>query len=242
MSNHANNSQVDIYAGHDPRALPSYTIPEAAHYLNLPRATLRSWVKGQHYRTGGGRKFFHPLIALPDRNEPVLSFINLTEAYVLSAIRREHRISLQQVRSALRYLERQCHSRHPLAEEQFVTDGSDLFVQRINQLINLSQEGQLEMRDLLRAYLRRIERDPSGTVLRLYPLTRRGALDQPRWVVIDPYVAFGKPVLSRKGIRTSIIAERYKSGDSPDDLAKDYGCERTEIEEAIRCELQVEAA
>jgi uncharacterized protein (DUF433 family) len=221
--------------------MPAYSLREAAHYLDLPKATLRSWVRGQHYPAGSRRHFFEPLIRLPEVGPPLLSFVNLTEAYVLSAIRRQHRIPLQQVRTALRYLERQFKTRHPLADHQFETDGSSLFIQKLDQLINLTQEGQLEIHELLIQYLR-IDRDPSGAVAKLYLLTRRGDVNQPRTVVVDPRIAFGKPVLVRRAIPTAVIAERYKAGDSTDALAEDYGCERPEIEEAIRCELQVEAA
>jgi len=71
-----------------------------------------------------------------------------------------------------------------------------------------------------------------------YPFTRKRELDEPRVVVIDPEVSFGKPVLVGTGIPTSTVAERYKTGESVDDLAKDYDLERGKIEEAIRCELR----
>ena len=99
-----------------------------------------------------------------------------------------------------------------------------------------------EVRTLLEAALGRIERDAKGLPVRLFPFTRRRALDEPRAVMIDPTVSFGRPVLFGTGIPTAVIAERYKAGDSMDDLATDYGRTRLEIEEAVRCELQVEAA
>jgi uncharacterized protein (DUF433 family) len=60
--------------------------------------------------------------------------------------------------------------------------------------------------------------------------------------VIDPYVSFGRPVLVGTGIATSVVAERYKAGESIEQLSTDYGRKRLEIEEAIRCELELEAA
>jgi uncharacterized protein (DUF433 family) len=98
------------------------------------------------------------------------------------------------------------------------------------------------MRELLEAHLRRIERDERGLAVRLFPFTRRRELDEPRVVVIDPRVSFGRPVLVGTGIPTSVIADRYKAGESMDQLADDYGRPRLEIEEAIRCELEVQAA
>ena len=61
-------------------------------------------------------------------------------------------------------------------------------------------------------------------------------------VVIDPDISFGRPVIAGTGITTSIIAERYKAGESIADLGHDYGRPRNEIEEAIRCELPAKAA
>ena len=94
----------------------------------------------------------------------------------------------------------------------------------------------------LQAHLRRIERDSAGIPVKLYPFTRKRDPQEPKAVVIDPQVSFGRPVLAGTGIATSVIAERYKAGESMEELADDYGLKRLEIEEAIRCELPLEAA
>jgi uncharacterized protein (DUF433 family) len=228
---------VDIYGGEDPREIPSYSIVEAAHYLLIPPATLRSWVLGRKYPVKTGSRFFKPVIILPNQSRPQLSFINLVEAHVLDAIRREHDVSLAKIRLAVSFLRRDLGSSHPLADQRMETDGCDLFVRKFGQLINISREGQLAMRQLLEAHLQRIERDLSGAALRLYPFTRKRDDPEPKYVVMDPYVSFGRPVLAGTGIPTSVIADRYKAGESVDQLAQDYGRKRPEIEEAIRCEL-----
>ncbi len=226
----------------DPREIPAYSIPEAAHYLRFPVTTLRSWVRGRFYPTESGPKFFKPIISIADGDWSLLSFFNLVEAHVLSAIRRKHRVPLPKVRQALNFLEKKFPSAHPLADHRFETDGLNLFVEKWGQLINISQHGQLAMRRLLEAHLKRIERDSSGFPVKLYPFTRNFAAEEPKVVVIDPYVSFGRPVLAGTGIPTAVIAERYKAGESIDELAGDYGRERLGIEEAIRCELQIQAA
>lgn len=147
----------------------------------------------------------------------------------------------------MNYLAKQFPSPHPLADQEFATDGVNLFIDKFSRLINISQEGQLAMQEILQAHLHRIVRDPRGLPIRLYPFTRKRdsaqlLVEEPRAVVIDPRVSFGRPVLVGTGIPTSVIAERYKAGESMDDLADDYGRTRLEIEEAIRCELLVEAA
>lgn len=222
----------------DPREVPAYTVAEAAWYLGMPQATLRSWVAGRSYPTATGAKQFRPIIEPADRKRLRLSFINLVEAHVLSALRREHReIRLPKIRQAIDYLHRHFSSRHPLADHQFETDGLDLFVQKYSKLINVTQEGQLAMREVLRAFLRRIVRDNKGAPVRLYLFTRRGEANEPQAVMVDPTISFGRPVLEGTGIPTEVLAQRYKAGDSLDELAEDYGRRKEEIEEAIRYEL-----
>ncbi len=227
---------------HDPRYEPAYSITEAAHYLLIPRSTMRSWVAGRNYPTQSGERLFHPVVRPADRVRPLLSFVNLVEVHVLDAIRREHEVPLPKVRAALRYLKEKFPSRHPLADQRFETDGLNLFIEKYGQLINISQAGQLAIRRLLEAHLRRIERDAAGLPIRLYPFTRKREMEEPKAVVIDPQVSFGRPILVGTGIPTAVIGERYKAGDSVDELAGDYGRQRLEIEEAIRCELHLEAA
>jgi helix-turn-helix protein len=111
----------------DLRELPAYNIAEATRYLRIPEATLRSWVAGRPYPTSAGQRFFRPVIHLPEDRQPALSFTNMIEAHVLEAIRRKENITLRQVRTAVAFLERYYHSRHPLAEHRFETDGLDLF-------------------------------------------------------------------------------------------------------------------
>lgn len=226
----------------DLRDLPAYGMTETSHYLQIPLATLRSWTLGRHYPTQAERRFFKPIIVLPEEGHPLLSFMNLVEAYILDAIRRKYGVQLRKVRMALNYLRSQFPSKHPLADHHFQTDGLDLFTKKYGQLINVSQAGQLAMREIVEAYLRRIERDEQGVPIKLYPFTRKRELEEPKVVVIDPYVSFGRPILVGTGIPTVIIAERYKAGESIDDLAEDYRRQRCEIEEAIRCELQPQAA
>ena len=235
----------NLYGGQDPREMPAYSILEAAHYLQMPSSTLRWWVKGWAYRTDAGERFSSPLLVLPvapERKPLLLSFVNIVEAHVLDALRRDHHIAMPKVREALSFLEAHFPSPHPLADQRFETDGMHLFIEKYGQLINISQDGQLAMRDVLRMYLTRIERDAAGAPVKLYLFTRARQADEPKVVVIDPYVSFGRPVLVGTGIPTAVLADRYKAGESMQALAEDYERPPHDIEEAIRCELHLQAA
>ena len=231
--------QTHVASRRDPRELPAYSIPEAAHYLGIPIATLRSWLIGRRYPVADGEKYFQPVIDIADRKRRQLSFINLVEAHVLDAVRRrEPKISLPKVRQAINFLKRRLNSTHPLTDRQLETDGLGLFVQEFGRLINISQEGQYAMREMLQAFLRRIERDTRGVPIKLYLFSRRGEAEEPFNVVVDPTISFGRPTLAGTNIPTAAVAERFKAGDSPEELAEDYGRRKEEIEEAIRYELK----
>ncbi len=118
----------------------------------------------------------------------------------------------------------------------------DLFVDKFGELINVSKNGQLAMRQMLEAHLRRIERDNKGRVVRLYPFTSTRSPESARAVVIDPRRFFGRPILAGAGVPTVVIGDRYKAGETIEELAADYGRATKEIEEAIRCELPATAA
>ncbi len=126
------------------------------------------------------------------------------------------------------------------------TDGLNVFVRKYGELINASREGQLAMRQVMDAHLKRIDRDIRG-IVRLFPLTRkRVAVEQlanePRIIAIDPLVASGRPVIEGSRIPTVEVAERFKAGESLADLAHDFRRTIAEIEEAVRIELDLDAA
>ena len=224
----------------DPRLAPAYSIREAAHYLRMPEETLRSWVAGRLYQVAGEPRRSRPLIHLDDRKKQHLSFLNLVEAHVLAAVRRRYGVKLPKVRNALDYVRRQFRVEHPLIHEAFQTDGLDLFVERYGGLINASRDGQHAMKEVIGVYLKRIDWDAKGIPVRLFPFTRATqaaapAVD-PRVVVMNPAVSFGRPVIDGTGIPVVSIYERYKAGDSMADLARDFRLEISAIEEAIRCE------
>jgi uncharacterized protein (DUF433 family) len=225
----------------DAREMPAYSIPLAAHYIRVPATTLRYWVLGKKYTTGTGRKkLARPVIALPDPTHHLLSFFNLAEAHILRALRKDQRILLPHIRWAINHVSEKLGVPHPLLQDRFKTDGVRLFVEGIEkQLIDASGCGQMVMPELM-DHLERLEFE-NKMVSRLYPFTRRTGTG-PRTVLIDPRYSFGRPVLANIYVPTAVIVERYEAGESIDCLAKDYGCEKLEIEEAIRCELPAKAA
>ncbi len=216
----------------DGRDAPAYAIAEAAHYLRLPAATLRSWLLGRQYPTAEGGASFRPLIRPASRQPPLLSFWNLIEAHVLRSLRTEHGVSVPALRRALKYSEKELEIERLLLRPELRTNAGRVFLERYGALIELSASGQLAMRRVLEEHLKRVEWDRSNFPVQLYPFLPGGATAEERPIVIDARIAFGRPVIASKSISTRAIAERIDAGESVDGVAADYGLDPSEIEQA----------
>lgn len=221
---------------------PAYLASEAARILVVPASTIKAWSFGQKHQDGRPGRF-RPVIAPADRKNRLLSFANLCELHVLASIRRRHKVPLPTVRDSLDFVSKELRVERPLIAQQFRTNGIDLFIRHAGQLLNTSKRQQALRGDFEDA-LSRIEWNEQGAPIRLFPFTRssRELTGQPRAVVIDPNLSFGRPVLVQAGVTTDVIGDRFNAGDSPQEMADDYGVDSDDILEAIRFESFLAAA
>jgi uncharacterized protein (DUF433 family)/transposase-like protein len=223
-------STKDIHAGQRPEDVPAYSIGEAAELVGIAPSTLRAWVRGRSFpkRNGVGRS--PAIIKPPGGRSGFLSFTNVVEAHVLSGLRRKYELRLDSIRKAVKYVHDRLDVEHPLAHEQFETDGVSLFVERFGRTINATQEGQLAIEEILFTYLERIEYD-DGRAIRFFPLLREAA---PRVIVVDPRRSFGRPIIEGTSVPVTAIRSPFDAGDDIGDLARDYDIPAHEIQEALR--------
>jgi len=232
---------ASVHQDSDPREIPVYPIGEAARYLNLPASTLSSWVKGRDYVTGGGKKRWDPLIQIADAGRSLLSFNNLVEAHVLKAIRTRHGVPMRGVQIAKEHA-RKVHGierlflsddlrtiEHRLQDAGSKSAGA-LFLEKLGEVEQISERGQLVIRKALTRHLERIERDGNGLPVRLFPFVSHSS---GRDILIDPRVSFGRPVLANRGIRVATLVDRIEAGEDIDHVARNYGLDPADIERAL---------
>jgi uncharacterized protein (DUF433 family) len=210
--------------------VPAYGLPEAAVYLKVPSTTLRYWLTGFSKRP--------PIIEPVELNPIRLSFLNLLECHALAGMRKIYNLKLPKVRTALRKVTEKFHSPHPLVNEVFLTDREDLFIERLGQIINVSQRHDQLSLEFYRMHLERVEVDPKG-LFHFFPFVVAPSASEPKTIEINPMVGFGKPVITGTGISTAIIASRFNARDSVSSLAEEYGCTTQQIEEALRWERAI---
>lgn len=219
---------VDIYKGQNPLELPTYTVTDASYFLHIPLATIKTWTTGRRYRIKTGQSSFKPIIPVKDSK---LSFLQLVELYILRALRRVHQVKIESVRKAIDYAEHQLGIERLLLSKELLTGGGNLFIERYGELISLNKSGQLALKEILRDYLTRVDRDANNTPIRLYPYINEGSEDKK--IVIDPRVSFGYPTLKGTGIKTRVVVSRIDAGESIDEVAHDYGIKPEQVKSAI---------
>lgn len=212
----------------DPREIAAYTISEAARYVRIPAPTLRTWVVRSSDISRPNRRIHLPLIIAPEYDPIRLSFNNIVEAYVLRALRTRHGVSIRAARRAIDEAENNLGVKRLLLCPELRTNAGELFLDTYSTLINLNRASQLGIRLVLQTYLERIELDEANRPARLFPSNGIEKV-----IVLDPWVAFGRPIVARRGISTSAIVARINAGETEEEIAEDYELKTLEVEEAV---------
>lgn len=226
-------STEEFFLSLDPRAMPRYTPREAALYLGLPESTMRAWFFGMPYGRKPNRRWFAPF--LTPASDDLLSFYDMASAHVLLAMKK-HGVSSEDLRHIVEglRLDARFDTRYPLLGRTFWLFGKRVVTKELGKRLVRSRRGvQYGLKEILDKFLARLDLDRNKMPIRLRPL--RTIEESGRgFIVIDPKVAAGRPVVRGTGIVAEIIAKRKKSGESVARLAKDYRISRRAVEEAIK--------
>lgn len=207
---------LEFYGGLQPGDVPLYTLAEAARHLRLPPSTLRWWARG--------RKQDGYAAVISGAPSALLSFNDLIELYVIKALTRSRSVPLRAVRRAVDFAAREMHVERVLLSEDLFTFGDKLLLRHLGDLVDISRSGQVALQQVVESYMERIERSESGLPLKLYPgFTLESRVDTVFPISVSPLVAFGAPTITGTGIKTSVVAARVDAGESPSELAQEYG-------------------
>jgi uncharacterized protein (DUF433 family) len=207
--------------------VPAYSVREAARYAGTSVQTINNWQHLSGNRTG--------VLGHRDRGK-ALSYMQLIELGVVSAMRKA-KVPLKAIRQARDYLATNFGSQFPFAEYRFKTSGKDLLVESEaldksdkNKLIAVSENGQYAWKEILQQLLHEFDysAEDNGSVVRWRVAGRE------RPIVIDPKLAFGRPCVD--GVQTTVLRERWNSGETVDDLADDFGLDKSLVVSALRFE------
>lgn len=215
---------------------PVTSYQEVARGLHMPAATLRTWIEG----VSRGGRHYDPVLRPTPTGDPIMTWGEIVEARYLRAYRAH--VSLQRIRPFVSALRDEFGIPYPLAHfRPFVDTNRRLLVNLQNELqvpeelwiVFEGRTGQYVLNQVIQKdYLDHVEFGQGTTdeALRIFPLGREAA------VVIDPRVSSGAPTI--RGVRTQELASRFDVfGETPDELANEFGLVPHEVKQAIAFEF-----
>lgn len=201
-------------------ASPICTFQEVADLVGMPESTLRSWAKPTKARS--------PLVHTVKndrRGWPTIPLAGLVEARSLRALR--DMVSMQQIAPAVQALREETGDEFVLAKPRlFVSTAGELYEKTDDVFVRLKDK-QIQVPHILDEYMRSIEMNPDGS-LRRYRIPLGGAA----MLFIDPRLNAGRPSFSN-GVPAFAVLGAYDSGDSPYEIAEDFGVSLAEIEATV---------
>ena len=221
------------------KLVPTYKLAQVARIVGCNTATLRAWVRGRSYVSGGQKHRADPMFATTSGPRGLLTFIDLVEAHMLHLIRKGYGIPMKNFRKAMGYLREIDGDLHFLAHKDFVHDKRHLYLRGDQRLVSLSERGQHVDMTIISEGLRQLIYGGDGYADRFYPMI--GGKFQ-NAVMLTPKVGYGQPAITRLGVNTEAISSRFHSGEHLADLAVDYGATPEELEEALRCTRELVCA
>jgi uncharacterized protein (DUF433 family) len=210
---------------------PLYSFAEADRLAGVTRGTSSRWLRGYRYWYTEEERHVMPPITRGNEPQGAVSFVDLVEVITAGKLR-QRGFSLRRIRQINEYCQLALNTDRPLVTETFKTSGRDVFVKASNGFLLdvLHQRGTQAWDEVLDPFLDTLDYEDE-IARRWWP---RGK-DEP--IVVDPDYGFGLPVVWRSGVRTEIIAERFRAGDAREEIAYDFGISPAEVEAALRYEV-----
>jgi uncharacterized protein (DUF433 family) len=214
-----------------------YTVPEAARLTRVAGRRIRRWLLGYEYGPSEARGTSAPVwrgqIGRVDSTIG-LGFLDLLEVRFIDAFRR-YGVSWRVIRLTAEGARREFETDHPFSTRRFKTDGRRIFLETVET------SGEKKLLDLVRrqfafhnvvspSLYEGFEFSDIDVVTRWYPMWPK------RRVVVDPRRAFGRPIISREGVPTDILAKAVQVEKSVDRVAKLFDVDREAVRAAVEFE------
>ena len=221
-------------------ATGAYTLPDAAHLLNLPLARLRWWVRGALLTSEDAtqtRRFpVGPLESSGEGRDRHFGFLTLIELFTIAQLR-SHGVRMSTLRAARTELSVRYETPFPFALRGLLTDGSSLIKELGEEaLLEIGTGGQTAFESLLRPFCHSLDFDTATQLAnRFFPAGRKS------FIIVDPKHSFGRAVIVGTNITTESIASLIRGGEQVEDVAIDFRLEPEQVQEAYSFEQRLAA-
>ena len=201
---------------------------DAAMFLGIPRQTFHRWARGYER----GEPLIHVLDETRRRNDSRVTFIAMSEAWVLEGLRKAG-VRPQRIRPALLQLQKEFGREYVLAAKELATDGVDVLWDfsktKAGAGLMEGATGQYVMREIVASYIQYVAWADDG-----YPASLTLKHCEPSKVIVDPNRSFGQPFFEAARSRVADVAAMLKAGEAPDVVAREHGVSQEDVRTAAR--------
>ncbi len=214
---HGMSQRPNLEPRQDKRDLGRYSIPQAASFIGMPSRTMRNWFLGKS-------RIFEP--SYHRGGSVLLSFNDVTEAYIIEVLRSHYGFSPVRLRHVVDDLRNNSATSRPLAKRELIAipEFQSLVDKRTHKgkqiNIDVARGGNLVFHEFVNALGRRVQRDSRGRASRLLPW--RDAVSEDAPLSIDPNVMSGELVVSGTRIPAMSIRAEFKAGHALKEIAELY--------------------
>lgn len=218
---------------------PVYGLSQVDALLSLRPGTARRWIDG--YARAG--RSYPPVVREVSTGDETVTWGEFVETRLLAQYR-DAGVPMIRMRPAIDVLREQLQAQYPLASARtwLDVDGREL-VWEVQDQVGLARplalvvirtgQGVLDWSPPADAFRRSIEWTTDGNAPQPRLVHPDVDLDQ---VEIDPLRGFGEPVV--RNVRTEVIVELFRAGESPDGISETYELGRDAVLQALRYEFR----
>lgn len=217
---------------------PVYGMGQVDRLLSLRGGTARRWIDGY---TRGDRAY-PPVVREASTGDDAVTWGEFVETRLLAQFR-EAGVPMLRLRPAIDVLREELQTAYPLASARTWLDvsGREL-VWKVQDRVSLARPLAL----VVRSGQSVLDWSPPAEAFRRsVSWTNGDGSAQPKLirpdvdlqqVIIDPLRGLGEPVV--RNVRTEVIVELFRAGESPDGIAESYELDRGTVLEALRYETR----
>jgi uncharacterized protein (DUF433 family) len=223
----------------DPLLSGFYSERDAARLLRMDSARrVHGWLNGW------GPKGAAPIIQRDFADTSSVSFLDLMEIRFVEHFRQQG-VPLQTLRRAAERARAEWKTEHPfaLSKVRYLTDRRKVFGQAAQDTGDKVTwdlvTNQLEMWDAIENLISKgVEFDPSSDLAHRWTPLRN---DCPN-VIIDPRLAFGRPVIGKAGVPTVALFRQWRAeAGNADRVARSFRVSPAEVQQAVEFEMLIAA-
>ena len=174
-----------------------------------------------------GRKLFNEDYSWFVDGSRLVNFYALIEIAVFLLLRDEFQLQISTITKAHESMASMLNTPYPFASAKVFTDSKKICYESIGDLINADSSHQINIKEIVRPLLDKIDFDGFDLAMRYYPLGKSHE------VVVDPRHQFGQPTIRNTNIRVETIKDMMDGGETIESMKLLYGLNKKQIADSL---------